>query len=106
MKDNFKAIGIWAVCLVAVNILAVVLVYLSALISDTFHLTMPGLPSTGPQPLSEQFFLGLAGFLALFNVFMMSILILLLLWLVGSVVVLLVSALRNTYFKQKPTKRV
>lgn len=106
MRDNFKAIGLWAVCVVSVNVLAVILACVGAWVSNSFHLTMRGLPSTGPQPLADQFFLGLAGFLALFNVLMVSVLALLLLWLLGSSLALLVSNLRMAYLKQKHTRRI
>ncbi|MEO5953454.1 MAG: hypothetical protein ABIQ44_13395 [Chloroflexia bacterium] len=106
MRDNFKALAVWAICTAAVNALAVLFAFLGAWISDAFHLTMRGLPGTGPQPLADQFFLGLAGFLALFNVLMGAVLVLLLVWLVGSAIVLLVTNLRNIYFKQKHIRRI
>lgn len=106
MRDNFKALGAWAICVAAVNVFAVVLACLGAWISNAYHLTIRGLPSTGPQPLADQIFLGLAGFLALFNMLMLSVLVLLMVWLLGSAIVLIVSNLRSIYFKQKHTRRI
>lgn len=100
MKDNIKSIAVWAICVAAGNVLATAFVFLGALVSDAMHLTVRPFPGEAPTMLSQHMYLGLAGFLALFNVLMLSVLVLLLVWLVGSATVLLVSALRNLYLRQ------
>ena len=103
MRDIIKAIGLWTGFVIVGNLMAAAFVWLAAAISDALQVTVPGLPGQAPAPLSEHLFLGLAGFLALFNVLMAAVLLLLLMWLVGSLVGLLINTVRHLYFKSGQT---
>jgi hypothetical protein len=102
MKDLVKAMVVWAVCLVAGNLLIVGLTFLFAAIADAFHITIPTVPGQpGPTMLSQHLMWGEAGVIALFNVFMGVVLLLLLMWLVGSLVVLGIETALRQYARQQ-----
>jgi hypothetical protein len=102
MKDMIKALGIWAIFLVAGNLLIVGFTFAAAAIADAFHMTIPVVPGQdGPTMLSQHLMWGEMGVIALFNVFMGVVLLLLLMWLVGSLVMKGVETAMRQYAKQQ-----
>ncbi len=107
MIDKFKVIGMWAVTMLAGNLLALGLGYGGMFIADKFDLYVRGIgPNTAGTPLSAHIAWGLVGFLALFNLLMGAVLVLLLFWLVGSVVGLLVRLVQHIYLRLAQTTGV
>ena len=105
MKDLIKATVVWAIFLVAGNLLIVGLTFAGAAIADAFHITIPPVPGQdGPTMLSQHLMWGEAGVIALFNVFMGVVLLLLLLWLVGSLVVKGIETGMRQYAKQQVSR--